>query len=373
MRAVFDAGDPDVIRQAGPVFGAAEVFDWIKRVHSPAGADMARQKLIALKKSWGLAPPEDAEPSAPQPTRPAEVYRTGGTLLDPGPFLPASDDTFESWIARTREALGGEFGIQAPCIECASWDAMERLRSLLAPILSVTGPRSYRYNAFAGDYRLTPFGYHVDPHQEAVFQVVLSGRRRGLFWEGLALSEVDDAAWVDNSNRLPATERPPDVTFDLEPGDIVFWPGTQVHGFQADGPSLALSIVVDRASVRHRHEVVSGLQVASMQGAAALPPIANAAPVKPGDKLRRRTAMRLAYERFDDTLILGICGRTLDWPDRNSIPAAIATLDHIASKQELEAGEVARTCATEDLDEAQILDTLTTLVSFGYLAQAVVD
>lgn len=370
MRSVFDEGVADVIRQAGPVFETSEVFEWVKQVHPRARANTARDKLIALKTSWGLAPPGGTDPSAPQPGRSAEIYRDGAALLDPAPFLPSADDTFESWIENTREALGNEFGMQAPCIECASWDALERLRLLLAPILSITGPRSYRYNAFAGDYRLTPFGYHVDPHQEAVFQVVLAGRRRGLFWEGLVLSEDDDAAWVEDSNRLHTPGRPPDVVLDLEPGDIVFWPGTHVHGFEADGPSLALSIVIDRASVRPRHEVESGLQVASMQGAAALPPLTEAAPVEPHHKLRRRMGMLLAYERHDDTLILGVCGRTLDWPDRTSVPAAMALLEYLAAHDEILAGEIARTHATDDLDESDILATLCTLVSLGYLILA---
>lgn len=370
MRTVFDEGVPDVIRQAGSVFEAAEVFEWVKQVHNRANANVARDKLIALKTSWGLSPSVGVDPRIPQPGRSAEMYRDGGAILDPTPFLPAPDATFESWIETTRQALGGEFGLQAPCIECANWDAMERLRSLLAPILSVTGPRSYRYNVFAGDYRLTPFGVHLDPHQEAVFQVVLAGRRRGLFWEGLALSEEHDAAWIEDSNQLQTPARPPDVVLDLEPGDVVFWPGTQVHGFEADGPSLALSIVVDRASVRRRDEVVSGLEAASMQGAAALPPIADTAPVEPDDQLRRRSSMKLVHERYDDTLIVGVCGRILEWPDRISILAVLALFEHIEAAHNMRAGDVARAYATPELDEQEILGTLTTLVSLGYLARA---
>lgn len=365
MRTVFDEGVPDVIRQGGRVFQAAEVFDWVKQVHNPQRANVARDKLIALKTGWGLSPSEGFDPSGPEPGRSAEIYREGGALLAPAPFLPSSDDTFDSWVERTRASLGGAFGMQAPCIECASWDAMERLRCLLAPILAVTGPRSYRYNVFAGDYRLTPFGYHVDPHQEAVFQVVLSGRRRGLFWEGLALSEHEDSAWVEDASRKPG--RPPEVSLELEPGDICFWPGTQVHAFETGGPSLALSIVIDRASVRHRHEVESGLAVASMQGAAALPPLLDAAPVMPEHSLRRRPGMRLAHECYEDTLILGVCGRTVDWPDRLSIPAALALLEHLSTQEQIVAGDVARRYATAELDPQDILATLSMLVGFGYL------
>lgn len=367
MRDVFEEGAPDVLRAAGSVFDAAEVFEWVKQVHTPTRANFAREKLVELKAGWGLAPPAAIDPTAPQPGRPAEMYRMGGSLLDPGPYLPQPDERFEAWVERSKAALGGDFGLQAPCIECASWDAMERLRALLAPTLAETGPRSFRFNVFAGDYRLTPFGYHVDPHQEAVFQVVLAGKRRGKFWEGLALAEHEDDAWIEDSNGRTPPARTPDLVVDLEPGDIVFWPGTQVHGFETEGPSLALSIVIDRASPRERGEVVRGLQVASMQGVAAVPPPVDAAPVEANTRLRRRAGMGLAYERHDDTLILGIAGRTLDWPDRLSIPSAIAMLEHVAALEEMVAGEVAEACATTDLEAEDVLGSLTTLVTLGYL------
>lgn len=367
MRTMFDEGEPGVIRQAGSVFDPTEVFEWVKRVHTPTRANFKREKLVELKAGWGLTPSTGMDPHAPQPGRPAEMYREGGSLLDPAPFLPKGDETFEAWIERGRAALGDDFGLQAPCIECASWDAMERLRALLTPILDVTGPRSYRFNVFAGDYRLTPFGFHVDPHQEGVFQVALTGRRRGLFWEGLALSEAHDDGWLEDSNRLTTPQREPDVVFDLQPGDIVFWPGTQVHGFEVDGPSLALSIVVDRASPRRREEVESSLQVASMQGVAAVPPVVDAEPVQPGQTLHRRLGLRLAFERHDDTLILGVCGRILDWPDRISIPAALALLEHLSTGESFAVEAVTSRYATPELEADDILATLTTLVSLGYL------
>ena len=367
MREVFDEGEPTVLRQVGPIFESAEVFAWVKAVHTPTRANFAREKLVALKASWGVGDPEPPDPRAPQPGRPAEMYRHAGSLVDPGPFLPRGEDTFESWVARTRETLGPDFGLMAPCIECASWDALERLRSLLTPTLDATGPRTYRYNVFAGDYRRTPFGFHLDPHQEAVFQVVLTGKRRALFWEGLALSE-EDAAWLEDSNGRTTPQREPDLVVDLEPGDVVFWPGTQVHGMEADGPSLALSIVIDRASPRRREEVEAGLQVASMQGVAAVPPVVDPGPIGPETELRRRGGMRLVWERFDDTLILGVCGRTIDWPDTFSIPSAEALLMWIAGRDRMVVRDVADACATDQLDAQDILGTLGTLASLGYLA-----
>lgn len=367
MREIFDEGEPAVLRQVAPVFDPAEVFAWVKAVHNPAQANFAREKLIALKASWGVGDPEAPDPSQPQPGRSAELYRHAGSLVNPGPYLPDGDDTFASWVARTREALGGDFGLMAPGIECASWDAMERLRALLEPTLAATGPRSYRYNVFAGDYRRTPFGFHLDPHQEAVFQVVLTGTRRAMFWEGLALSEPD-AAWLEDSNGRVAPQRTPDLAVDLAPGDVVFWPGTQVHGMEADGPSLALSIVIDRASPRRRAEVESALQVSSLQGVAAVPPVMDPGPIAPETRLRRRAGMRLRWERYDDTLILGVCGRTIDWPHTFSIPEAVAMLEWICARPRFHAREVIEACALGQLDAQDIANTLGTLASLGYLA-----
>jgi len=241
---------------------------------------------------------------------------------------------------------------------------MERLRTLLDPILALTGPRSYRLNAFGGDYRRTPFVFHVDPHQEAVFQYVLTGRRRGLFWEGLTLSD-NDAAWVEDSNGRVPPRREPEVVIDLEPGDLVFWPGTHVHGFETKEPSLALSIVIDRASPRRREHVVAGLEVATMAGKPALPAIEARDPFGEDDLIERRPAFSVAYERYDDTLIVGVCGRVFDWPDRSLIPAAIRLFDFLDTCGPISLRNLIDACADASLPAEEIRGTVTMLANLG--------
>lgn len=362
---LFDEGVPDVARVPG-LFEPAEVFEWIKRAHPSARANTAADKLVAIKRSWGLAPDVPDTQNLNDPGRSAEIYRNGGLVLDPTPFLPSPDDTFESWVTRARDELGGEFGMQAPGLECASWDALDRLQDLLAPILAQTGPRTYRFNAFLGDYRRTPFGFHLDPHQEAVFQVVLVGERRGSFWEGLTLSD-EDAEWIEDSNGRVPPAREPEAVLELQPGDVVFWPGTHVHGFETDGPSLALSIVVDRASPRRREEVVAQLVHATMGGRTALPPVLE--PTAPTDDavVQRRSAFPLLYERFDDELIVGVCGRTVDWPDRNSIPTAIRLFDQLRTHEALSVRALVEAHAGDQLEPEEIREVLATLEAFGYL------
>lgn len=366
MREVFEIGEPAVLRGLGPLFDVDEVFAWIKLAHPPVGT--AGAKITALKRSWGL----DADPAVPEgtpdPGRPAEIYRAGSMLLEPAPYLPGpADQDFHAWMAKTHEALGGPFGMQAPGLECADFEALDRLQVLLGPTLALTGPRSYRYNAFVGDNPRTAFGYHVDPHQEAVFQYVVSGKRRGHFWEGLTLQERD-AAWVEDANGLAEPRIPPEHSFDLEPGDVVFWPGTHVHGFEYEGPSMGLSMVIDRTAPQSRAEVVRALEIETLAGTAALPPVdAYVRPVEPGMRLGRRMGARIAHALWEDALIIGVRGRTFDWPDRSSTAAAAVLIDELAtSEQPVEVDAILDRHGGGSLEVVDILELLTVLASLGY-------
>jgi hypothetical protein len=259
--------------------------------------------------------------------------------------------------------------MQAPGLECASWDALHRLRTLLEPVLDITGPRSFRYNAFLGDYRRTPFGFHLDPHQEGVFQYVLSGSRRGMFWDGLELSG-EDSMWLEDADARHAPGRPADVVLDLEPGDLVYWPGSYAHGFEAAGPSMGLSMVVDRASPRQREAVVAGLEFATLGGTTALPPVDDAFDLRDGDVARRAYATGLAYQRYDDTLIVGVCGRTFDWPDFPSMRAATRLFDYLCTHEHVAVGEVADTFADASLSRDEIFGLLSMLGAMGLFSRS---
>ena len=368
MLPAFDQGEPAVMRAVGPLFEPAEVFEWIKQAHPPARANTAHDKIVALKRSWGMSP-DDPHGPGPEPGRPAEIYRGGGLVLDASVFLPTAEHaTFEDWVEDAGARLGGEFCMQAPGLECASWDALERLQTLLQPVLSLTGPRTYRFNAFVGDYRRTPFGFHLDPHQEGVFQYVLTGHRRGLFWEGLTLSH-DDADWVEDTNGLVAPRREPDQVIELDPGDLVFWPGTHLHGFEAEGPSMALSMVIDRISPRHREDVVAGLKFATMGGTAALPMLGERAVLGEDDVVECRGPFGLSYERCDDALIVGVCGRTFDWPDPSSIAPAMRMLDWLDEHrgEHLPVRAVIEACADPLLSSEDICEVMTLLANLGFL------
>ncbi len=369
LRESFEDGSPQVIPARETLFETAEVFAWIQAAHPATKASTALAKIHALKRGWGLdvePPPEDG---APDPGRPAELYVHSAVVLEPAPYLPRPGQDFHGWVSETREALGAPFGMQAPGIECACREAIDRLQLLLAPTLALTGPRSYRYNAFVGDYLRTPFGFHVDPHQEAVFQYVVEGRRTVHFWDGLTLQDRD-AAWVEDANGLARPRLEPEYSFELEPGDIVFWPGTHVHGFEPAGPSMALSMVIDRHAPSPRAQVVRDLEFVTMGGTAARPPPERRPVLTPDAQLWRRSPFGIAHARWEDALIIGVCGRTFDWPEPASKSAALAAFEHLNT---LAPGELVRAetlltrCACEALPTPELLEILSVLVSLGFL------
>jgi len=364
---LFDDGVPAVVRGAQTPFSTEEVFEWVRRVHPPEACRHGAAKIDAVKRSWGLSPSPRAD-DRPSPGRPLEMYRGGANLLDPSPFVPTAEHaSFEDWVRSTRHALEGPFGVMAPGLECASWAALERLQALLAPTLRRTGPRSYRLNAFLGDYRRTPFGYHLDPHQECVFQFQLHGTRRGRFWEGLILGD-DDAGWIDDPNHRMEPGRRPDLEVDLDPGDIVFWPSTHVHGFDVEGPSMGLSLVIDRTSPRARADVIAALEVATLTGRAALPMVDEGIDLDPDAPLHRRPQARLRFECHDDDLIVAVCGRHFVWPDRTSLVAAIDILDSLQSMEPTSPDDLSKRFGGSGLDRDDIHGLLATLAELGFFA-----
>ncbi len=365
MLRVFEDGSPAIIRDCGDLFSVQQVFAWIQSVHTPARSRSAPAKIVAVKQSWGLSAEGAPDAALPDPGRGPELYRDGALLLDPSPYLPTDTETFETWVERGRTQLGGSFGLMAPGLECASWDAMQRLRTLLGSVLALTGPRAYRYNAFLGDYRRTPFGFHLDPHQECVFQYVLHGERRGFFWEGLTLND-GDAHWIEDTNGLHSPGREPEVVLEARSGDLVFWPGTHAHGFESSGASMALSLVIDRTSPRTREAVVSGLELATMAGTAALPAVDESLGVPSGGAVQRRFDSGLAYERHDDTLVVGVCGRTFDWPDPAAIPSAMRLFDFLRSHASTTLEAIMTECADRQLSREDVRGVLGVLASLGY-------
>jgi len=363
MAEMLAGAEPAVFRPPAPLFDLETVFGWISVAHPPHREHTARDKLAMLHRSWGqdaASPPLLADPG-----RPAEMIRDGGVLLDASGHLPRARETFDAWVARVRAKLGGRFGMQAPGLECASWQGHHTLAGLMQDVLRTTGPRTFRYNAFVGDYARTPFGFHVDPHQEAVFQYTLHGRREALFWNALALGEAD-TAWLENPDPASQPGRDPDFVFTLEPGDLVFWPGTYAHGMQCEGPSAGLSMVVDRASPRTREQVISSLETQTAGGRCAMPAVDEGVMVEPGTTLVRTAVFPLAYERFDDVLMLGVCGRTLDWPDPHSIAAAIRLVDALNGAREHAVDELMAEFSDHTLPPEMVCEVLSIFAGLGF-------
>nr|MCH9688265.1 cupin domain-containing protein [Deltaproteobacteria bacterium] len=221
---------------------------------------------------------------------------------------------------------------------------------------------------FFGDYPRTPFGFHIDPHQEAVFQYVVRGRRRACFWDGLSMDE-DDAQWIEDSNGLTTPPHEPDLAFDLEPGDLVFWPGTFVHGMEPEGPSMGVSMVIDRASPRRRDQVVSSLETITSGGQSALPPMTEVEMLVPGTRYRRRGVFPAAYERLGEVLIIGVGGRTFDWPDPASAAATMQLIDVLNAQDEIDVDQVLARCSGGALSHDMACEVLVLFEGLGYFVR----
>src|SRR5205814_1147561 len=87
---------------------------------------------------------------------------------------------------------------------------------------------------FVGNYEYTPPGVHTDP--DPIFQYVVHGKKRACFWP----REVWEKEPRDPHSASRYLE---DATiFDVEEGDLVYWPMGQYHVFASSGFSVGLSI-----------------------------------------------------------------------------------------------------------------------------------
>jgi hypothetical protein len=104
-----------------------------------------------------------------------------------------------------------------------------------------------------------------------------------------------------------------------------------------------------------------------MLGKAALPLPDEHAFVARDATLLRRVGASIAYERWEDQLIIGVCGRTFEWPDRASIPAAVGLFERLDASERVSVAELLTSCTDPTLVEVDVLEVLTMLVSLGCL------
>lgn len=151
----------------------------------------------------------------------------------------AADGTVENYVERiTRRLNGRRFGlmVEYPGFDARTW---LRLRDFLRPLyeaLDIPGNPS-QTQLFLGNYDKTPFGIHKDFH--GTFAFIIAGRKRFRLWPDEFFSEdqemaraVDYAPFLDDA-----------ITFEGEPGDLLYWPSTYWHIAESVG-GLAVSMSV---------------------------------------------------------------------------------------------------------------------------------
>lgn len=203
-----------------------------------------------LKTSWQRSPAKLARVFNPtritaddvlDVLRSAEAQRSGRIFLNRDtesnvPVFPSAGESFDRWSRRVHpEHAGARFCLRAVAEELEVMVPPPILAALVGGLDEVLG-RVTRKNAvvFAGNYDFTPVGVHTD--SEPIVQAVISGRKRAYFWS----PEV----W----ERAPRNAKEPDrylseaQVFELEAGDLVYWPEGQYHIFKSLELSTAISI-----------------------------------------------------------------------------------------------------------------------------------
>ena len=132
---------------------------------------------------------------------------------------------------------------------------------------------------------------------------------------------------------------------------------------------MAVSMVIDRASPRTREAVVSTLETATAGGRCALPPTDDGALVTRGQTLVRASAYPLACERFDDALVVGVCGRTFDWPDPDSITAAVRLIAELNARSVVVVDDLLEALREDALHAETICEALAIFVALGHFAR----
>ena len=233
-----------------PAVAEAELLSWIVQATEMARASSRRQLRNQFRRVLGDGEEELGGASKRAPT--LLGYVGSRQVLEPHALCPTAEDSgFSAFAERvSRTCLGEGFAVTIPWLNGASWPAQRQLMRLAAPVLQEAGMRSARFNAFFGDYRMTPFGPHLDAHHAHVFQFVIAGERRLLVWHLGELVEALGAQRLSEilENQVDAQRHlPPPTVLEGTPGGVFYWPGETVHAVQADGPSLALSLVFERA------------------------------------------------------------------------------------------------------------------------------
>lgn len=155
-----------------------------------------------------------------------------------------NDGDFAGFFRRaTAEFPDRRIGINLHHLEKASPALWFRFRELVQAINTAVGAYpsdNWDIDTFIGTYKVSPLGIHKD--NAGVFVTGLSGRRSYYLWPEDHFRPGDAALrTLDLDELKPHLDQA--MRFDLEPGDLLYWPSSHWHLICSDGePSVVLSV-----------------------------------------------------------------------------------------------------------------------------------
>lgn len=201
----------------------------------------------------------------------AERFRAGetaGTLLceghasrtvDIGRHLPRrTDASLRAYADRVNQAFGSPFALIVHGPHAASFPAYQKIRRFIGPLRASRdlADAIIDTDVFAGTYRMTPQGVHVDAASNFAF--VIDGTKRMLVWPPDVFAEHPDrraprseggATFIDTLELQSYRERA--VVLEGGPGDVLFWPASWWHvGEAADDFVVTWNLSVFRGHRR---------------------------------------------------------------------------------------------------------------------------
>lgn len=164
-------------------------------------------------------------------------------------FLPDNrSESFETYESRLRSTFpGDEFHIIIDGIDSASPALRDKLTPLLHSLFSRVGypVRGIHSCIYAGNYRSTPFGVHVDDCH--VVMACGIGRKRMAFWPTEYFADRSDllAPAAGNMLIVDAREHLEHATIlEIGPHDILYWPAGVWHTALSDNDAFHAALSV---------------------------------------------------------------------------------------------------------------------------------
>jgi hypothetical protein len=154
---------------------------------------------------------------------------------------PKKHESLHEWVKHFFE--GEPHGMVMNYLEDYSNELVQHLAQMVVPLLEQAGmpPAGLSMLFFMGNYGFTPFGVHRGTPGDDGFLFHLGpGKKTFYIWDTAEYNELTDFAesYADVERILPYA-----TAYELEPGDVIFFPPDLFH--VAYTPEFSMSLVLD--------------------------------------------------------------------------------------------------------------------------------